>query len=98
MLPTRIHSDTQARRPESRKRRASIRGFRRAPSRFELRICALAVVTVVGFNDGSTAHADAWTAEEVSVARHCVSERSFADSDDCRVIAWIDSATPSGAA
>lgn len=90
MLSTRIHSDTSARTLEPRSRRASFRGSRRAPSRFELRICALAVVTAVGINDGTSARADAWTAEEVSVARHCVSERSFADSDDCRVIAWID--------
>jgi hypothetical protein len=35
------------------------------------------------------AHADAWTADEVAVARLTVSESSFANTDDARVITWI---------
>lgn len=34
-------------------------------------------------------HADAWTADEVAVARLTVSESSFANTDDARVITWI---------
>ena len=34
-------------------------------------------------------HADAWTADEVALARLVVSEASFRDTDDVRPIAWI---------
>lgn len=34
-------------------------------------------------------YADSWTDDEVAAARLCVSEASFARSDDCRVITWI---------
>ena len=42
------------------------------------------------FDDCIIGAQDVWTQEEVVVARHCVSERSFARSGDCRVVAWID--------
>lgn len=91
--PTEARGGANPRENESRTRASHrpSRARRWLTSRFERRICAIAVVAAVGLNEGaSTARADAWTDEEVAVARHCVSERSFAESDDCRVVAWID--------
>ncbi len=38
----------------------------------------------------AVAQAPAWSADEVALARHCISEASGARTDDCRVIVWID--------
>lgn len=38
----------------------------------------------------SPAFADAWSIDEVKVSRHCISEASGAQTNDCRAIAWID--------
>jgi hypothetical protein len=52
--------------------------------------CAvMTFVLGVAVHSCEPAHADAWTADEVAVARLTVSEASFASSDDARVITWI---------
>lgn len=48
------------------------------------------LMLVVALSIPEAASAQAWTSEEVTVARHCASEASFAHTGDCRVIAWID--------
>lgn len=59
---------------------------------FDHFLVALAVTLLVVANEcGVPVHADEWSDAEIAVARHCVSERSFArGSNDCRVVAWID--------
>lgn len=55
---------------------------------------ALAIfVFVLGFaswcSPNTPIHADAWTEDEVAIARLVVSEASFGTSDDARTITWI---------
>lgn len=59
--------------------------------RYEIPWAALGLLGLVIANECTPAEAQQpWTAAEVIVARHCISEASGAQTDDCRAIAWID--------
>lgn len=56
---------------------------------YPLGAAALLFVLSLAESCNHRADADAWTADEVAVARLCVSEASFSATADCRAITWI---------
>lgn len=51
--------------------------------------CFIFVLGVASWCSPAPSNADAWTDDEVAIARLVVSEASFGTSDDARVITWI---------